>query len=129
MWFRFIAPANKRLVLFVDDINLPTKEQYGAQPPLELLRLLLDRRGVYDRKTLQWKAIHGINMVSACGPPGGGRQEMPARLTRRFVMLNVPHPSELCIKGIYSAILGGFLDKHFTPGRVGCMATAHAIKL
>jgi dynein heavy chain len=36
-------------VLFVDDMNLPERQQYGAQPPLEMLRLLLDRAGLFDR--------------------------------------------------------------------------------
>jgi hypothetical protein len=47
--FRFAAPDGQRLMLFLDDINLPAKEQYGAQPPLELLRSLQDKGGMYDR--------------------------------------------------------------------------------
>lgn len=41
-------PINKRLIIFVDDTNLPQLEYYGAQPPIELLRQYFDHGGWYS---------------------------------------------------------------------------------
>jgi dynein heavy chain len=39
---RFIPPMGKKLVIAIDDIDMPREEEFGSQPPIELLRMLIN---------------------------------------------------------------------------------------
>lgn len=51
---KYSAPPGKRNVVFIDDINMPTKEYYGAQPPIELLRQFIDKNRFYEYDGKEW---------------------------------------------------------------------------
>ncbi|XP_062985188.1 dynein axonemal heavy chain 6 [Elgaria multicarinata webbii] len=103
------APGKKRVVIFVDDLNMPKLDRYGSQPPIELLRQYQDFGGFYDREKMFWKEIQDVTISSACAPPGGGRNPVTPRFIRHFAMLCLPTPSEHSLKQIFQAILKGFL--------------------
>eukprot|EP00744_Colponema_vietnamica_P002637 GILI01004106.1.p1 GENE.GILI01004106.1~~GILI01004106.1.p1 ORF type:complete len:1989 (+),score=654.53 GILI01004106.1:157-5967(+) len=88
---------------------MPSVEQYGAQPPIELLRQFQDFKGFYDRKKLFWKDIVDTTLVCSAAPPGGGRNGLTPRFTRHFHMLCLPPTSEDSMTLIFGSILEGFL--------------------
>jgi dynein heavy chain, axonemal len=100
-------------VVFVDDINMPSVEKYGAQPPIELLRLFVDKKGLYDRETLEWKRVEDTTVIAAGARPGGGRNDLTLRFTRHFNVFNIPEASRNTLIRIFGSILGGFLKTGF----------------
>ena len=57
-------PMGKRLVMFVDDMNMPRVDLYGTQQPIALLKLFLERKGLYDRgKELSWKNMKDVQVT------------------------------------------------------------------
>jgi dynein heavy chain len=69
------AKHGRRVAIYIDDINMPTVILH-SQPPIELLRLIIDRGGVYDRKELYWKKIQDTMIVACSAPPEGGRNHL-----------------------------------------------------
>lgn len=103
-------PGGKKMIFFIDDINMPQLDTYGSQPPCELLRQAIDSTGFYDTKKLIFKQIKDTRFACACAPPGGGRNAVTPRLFRHFNMVWVPELSEASMKVIFTSILRGFLD-------------------
>ncbi|XP_021567645.1 dynein heavy chain 10, axonemal [Carlito syrichta] len=101
-------PMGKRLLVFMDDMNMPKVDEYGTQQPIALLKLLLEKGYLYDRgKELNCKSIRDLGFIATMGKAGGGRNEVDPRFISLFSVFNVPFPSEESLHLIYTSILKG----------------------
>ena len=104
-------PPGKRLVVFMDDMNMPQVDTYGTQQPIALMKLLLEKGGIYDRaKDLNYKTLKDISYVAAMGKAGGGRNSTDPRFLSLFSVFNMAFPSDESVHKIYTSILSGHLQ-------------------
>ncbi|CAD2219349.1 Dynein heavy chain, N-terminal region 2/Hydrolytic ATP binding site of dynein motor region/AAA domain (dynein-related subfamily)/Dynein heavy chain AAA lid domain/P-loop containing dynein motor region/AAA+ lid domain/P-loop containing dynein motor region D4/Microtubule-binding stalk of dynein motor, putative [Angomonas deanei] len=103
-------PGKKLMIAVIDDCNVPQLEEYGAAPPIELLRQLISQGGFYDRKKLFFKEVIQTMLIACCGEPGGGKNQMTPRFTSQLLLFCVPQLSAASMKTIYETILDNFFD-------------------
>ncbi|XP_061086442.1 dynein axonemal heavy chain 3 [Conger conger] len=107
----FGPPMGKKCVVYVDDLNMPAKEIYGAQPPIELLRQWIDHRHWYEKDTSRLDIVD-VLFVSAMGPPGGGRNDITGRFTRHLNIISIDSFDDETLSKIFTSIT----DWHFGNG-------------
>ena len=57
-------PVGKKLVIFIDDMNMPKVDTYGTQQPITLLLTLMSRGFIYDRaKDLTAKILKDLHLT------------------------------------------------------------------
>ncbi|KAG5463924.1 hypothetical protein LSCM1_00097 [Leishmania martiniquensis] len=104
------APLNRKFIILVDDMNMPLKEQYGAQPPIELLRQFLDYSGWYDCRTREFFSIVDVVLAGTMGPPGGGRHFVTQRFLRHFHQIAFPDIEDDSMRRIFSSLLESYFS-------------------
>jgi dynein heavy chain len=63
--------AGTKLIIFLDDLSMPKIDQYGTQQVIALLKLLIEKHGLYERNgELNWKFLTDIDWIAAMGTPG-----------------------------------------------------------
>jgi len=62
-------PGGKKMLIFIDDINMPVVDTDGTQQPVTLLKLYVERGGFYDRQDFTWKNIISTHCLAETGTP------------------------------------------------------------
>uniref|UniRef100_A0A2I2YF97 Dynein axonemal heavy chain 17 n=1 Tax=Gorilla gorilla gorilla TaxID=9595 RepID=A0A2I2YF97_GORGO len=97
-------PGTKKLVYFIDDMNMPEVDKYGTVAPHTLIRQHMDHRHWYDRHKLTLKDVHNCQYV-ACMNPTSGSFTIDSRLQRHFCVFAVSFPGQEALTTIYNTIL------------------------
>jgi len=118
----FGPPMGKKAVIFVDDLNMPAKETYGAQPPIELLRQFMDHGGWFDLKEKTFRALTDVNFVSAMGPPGGGRTDITRRFSRHFNNVACVEFHSSTMLSIFKQIMDHVMVQNNTPANLKALS-------
>ncbi|KAL3161683.1 hypothetical protein ABBQ38_008782 [Trebouxia sp. C0009 RCD-2024] len=117
-------PFGQKCIIFVDDLNMPSLETYGAQPPVELLRQWMDHQGWYDRSDNSWRSIVDVLFCAAMGPPGGGRNNVTPRYLRHFNLIAISDFDDETYAHIYTNIIGWWHQKAGVAEEVASMGPA-----
>ena len=110
-------PGSKKLVYFIDDMNMPVVDTYGTVQPHTLIRQHLDYSHWYDRAKLILKEIHNVQYV-ACMNPTAGSFTINSRLQRHFSVFAISFPGVDALRTIYQSILNGHLTSNGFPGSI-----------
>ena len=100
------------MIIFVDDLNMPAPEFYGAQPAIELLRQYMDHKGWFDRKTNHFKKIQDIQFVAAM--QGESSRTITSRYLRHYNIISVQSFNDEDLTTIYSTISDNILRNSTT---------------
>jgi dynein heavy chain len=115
--YRKFSPSNSRKgVIFIDDLNMPQKEKFGAQPPIELLRQWMDYNGWYDliSDTKDFINIIDVCFIAAMGSVASGRT-VSTRYTRHFLVHYAESYSQQTMFRIFSYVMDWFFMKTKNP--------------
>ena len=98
--------SQKKLVVSIEDMNMPRMDSYGTQQPIAFLLTLIDHGLTYTRGKEKSKIyIRDLQFLAAMCPSGGGRNPTDPRFLSRFNLFHITSPSEQVCLTIFSNIL------------------------
>ncbi|CAD2219679.1 dynein heavy chain [Angomonas deanei] len=102
---RTYGPFNrKKLVFFLDDMNMPAPDKYGTQEAIALLQQHVGYGFWYDRIKILQKEVVDVRYVGAMNPKSGTFSILD-RLLRHFAVFSTNMPDKADLVSIYGQIL------------------------
>ena len=96
----------KEMMLFNNDINMPTVHIYDTQQPIPLLKLLIDRGCLCERGgNLNWKQVQKVSYIASINPSGGARADLDPLFVSLFNVVHVIQLSDDSLHHIFNTIL------------------------
>ncbi|KAF4521008.1 hypothetical protein B566_EDAN002504 [Ephemera danica] len=121
------APGRDSCVVFIDDLGVPRREKGGAQPPLELLRQMVDHRAWLEHFSLLFHdcelvPIEALLVMGALSP--NLHTPVCPRLLRHFSLLGLSAPADETLVRIFATVLNFALKNNGFASDVAAVASA-----
>ena len=101
----YSAPTRKRVLIYIDDVNIPQEDNYGTMPVVEYLRGILDKGGFYDKTRYFWKQIRKTSFLCTASPALCGRKELSLRFYSHFCTFYVNTTSNSELHSLFETVL------------------------
>jgi len=88
---------------------MPQPDEYGSQPPLEILREILTNRELYNRDEFFQYHIEDLVVLAACQNLGA----ISPRTISKFSLFALPAPTDQVLNLIFNELLSNFLSIGF----------------
>ncbi|CDK26410.1 unnamed protein product [Kuraishia capsulata CBS 1993] len=109
--------SGKWIVMFCDEINLPSLDAYGTQHTVSLLRQIIEHGGFWRPSDQAWVHLKNVQFVGACNPPtDSGRNPLSPRFLRHFSIILMDYPGRESLSHIYRTFIKTTLK--LSPGLV-----------
>lgn len=109
-----------KMIIFVDDLNMPVKQKYGAQPPIEFLRQLTDQKGFYDLKEKEksFKEIIDLTYIYSMSVTNN---DITPRFLRHSNIVSITNFDEDTLTRIFSTIFTISFQNHSELKQIGTL--------
>ncbi|PAA93228.1 hypothetical protein BOX15_Mlig011306g2 [Macrostomum lignano] len=108
----YVPLGGKRLMCFVDDLNLAATDDAGRQTSSELLRQLIDEGGHHFAATQSWRTLKSLHFIAALNPGIAGGATVKQRFVNHFSVLAVNYPSQAEQCRLFSTMIMAHFFQH-----------------